>query len=115
MSLSSKNRESRLRTACSAILPTQDVSEMGRRLSMLGVFPGLGMRTVTAVFQAKGTFPFFQISFISSVRYSTDLSSKLRNVLFEIPSAPDADRPLSPCRARRISSTPNSASRKVLS
>lgn len=41
-------------------LPTQDVSEIGWRLSVLSGFPGLGMSIVLAIFHCFGRVPLFQ-------------------------------------------------------
>lgn len=68
---------------------------------MLGGLPGLGIRTVFAVFHCCGSLPVRQHWFL--VRASIAVSFKFLNALLLTWSGPDADLQLIVCRTARTS------------
>lgn len=103
-------RDTRLCMACSAVLPTHEVSDIGRMFSGASGLPGFGISMTEASFQTSGTRPVSHALLISSVSFSTDFPSRFLNSLFETPSGPVAERPLRPSKASQISDSVKGAS-----
>lgn len=68
--------------------PMHEVREIGRRLSTLGVLPGLGINLTSASFHAIGSLPEVQQSFIKSVRARMELSSRFASAVLVTLSMP---------------------------
>lgn len=100
---------------CSSTLPTQDVSDIGRRLSTCGGLPGLGIRTVFASFHCLGSLPERQHSLKQRVSAVTPESGKFRSILFVTLSGPAADLQLIVCNTARTSHSSMSLSRRAFS
>lgn len=72
---------------------------IGRRFSMLGVFPGFGMRMVFAVLHILGNLPSLQHLLKRAVRLAIAASLRFLSALLVILSGPAADQQLSSCNA----------------